>query len=396
MKSINGQYKMKQQIRTVIITLLGVFFITITANSKLYAWTLFDIMTDQEQDESETLDRFDPEKDIMFLPKLGNKDLFAAIDDMSISRKKEVRKYLNLYLSRGRNFTIRGIERSFLYKDTIDQIFAENPDIPADLAFLPLLESCYNPTAVSRSKAMGLWQFMRNTSEPLGLQSTQWIDDRCSVTKSTEAAVRHLRTLYKTFGSWELALAAYNGGGGHVRRAMEKTDTWNFWSLLEQDVLHRETSEYVPRFIALLIICKNQEFFGIAGEIKSQDPIVSDVINLKHPVPLTAVSRFSGISVTTIRRFNPELRSNATPPGSNGYELKLPPAGAQKLESNIESLYKQRIQPAKPVKTYKIKKGDTLSSIAVKHKTTTTAIRKANGIKNADKITPGRTIKIPR
>lgn len=385
---------MKSQITSVTYILLAAFFILTagTGGAKLHAWTLFDIMTGISNDETEN--SFNPEKDILFLPELENKDLFASIDDLSISRKKEVRKFLNLYLSRGRGFTVRGIERSSLYKDKIDQIFAENPDIPADLAFLPLLESGFNPVAVSRSKAVGLWQFMSNTSAPLGLQNTKWIDDRCDIEKSTKAAISHLRNLHRTFGSWELALAAYNGGGGHVRRAIEKAGgAWDYWTLLEHDVLHRETSEYVPRFIALLLIYKNQDFFGIADDINPREPIVSDIVTIKHPVTLNSISRFSGVPTETIRRFNPELRSNQTPPTNNGYALKLPPEGAQKLESNLEQLYKQRIRTTK---SYTIKKGDTLSSIALRNKTTVAAIKKANNIKNVDKIPPGKTLKIPQ
>lgn len=371
-----------------------VFFFAACAASaaNAYAWTLLSIITDSETQINE--EPFNPEEDIVFLPKIEDKELFAAIDDLSIVRKKEVRRFINLYLNNGRSFTIRGIERSSLYKDIIDDVFAENPDIPADLAFLPLLESGFNPRAVSRSKAVGLWQFMKNTSEPLGLKNNKWIDDRRSIEKSTRAAVRHLRGLYNTFGSWELALAAYNGGGGHVRKSMNKSGATDFWSLHQAGVLHNETAEYVPRFIALLLIYRNQGLFNIADEINPKVAAQTDTIKLKYSVPLNAVSRFSGSSIDTIFRFNPELSFNATPPAASGYELRLPSANIRRLESNIENLYKHRIQDIK-TKAYTVKKGDTLSAIAQKNGTKLSVIMRVNNIKDGNRIMPGKVLRIP-
>ena len=393
-------------------------------NSNLYAWTLVDLITGEGVADS----GFNPEKDILFLPELGQKSLFESIDDLSIMRKKDVRKYLNLYLSKGRNYTVRAIERSAAYKEEIDAIFAENPDIPADIAYLPLLESCFNPQAVSRSKAVGLWQFMANTAAPLGLKSTQWVDERRNIEKSTRAAVRHLRGLYSTFGSWDLALAAYNGGAGHVRRSLEGVGTWDFWELLASGVLKTETSQYVPRFAALLIICKNQEFFGISGEIKNVKSVQTDTVIVNYNVPIDAVGRVSGVSAVTIRSLNPELLTGVIPPG--GYSLILPSKNAQCLENNMASLSQYAIvAKAKPVsrkalakknrnsgaksgakvktaaksasknkvaiKQYRVKKGDTISSIAKKNNKTPSEIIQFNKIANIDKIIPGKLILIP-
>ena len=402
--------------------------------SNLSAWTLTDLITGKKTADSE----FNPEEDILFLPELKQKDLFVSIDDLSITRKKEVRKFLNLYLSRGRNYTVRAIERSAMYKEEIDAIFAENPDIPADIAYLPILESCYNPQAVSRSKAVGMWQFMANTAAPLGLKNTSLVDERRNIEKSTRAAIRHLRGLYRTFGSWDLALAAYNGGAGHVSRSMEKAGTQDFWELLAGNVLHNETREYVPRFAALLIIYKNQEFFGISGEIKNVKPVETGIVAVKYNVPVSAVELVSGVPAARIRSLNPELLTGVIPPG--GYNLIMPAANVQQLEDNITSLSRHVIvaKKAKPAaknalaknnnknskisnknskttikkttiksaakptpkskiaaKQYKIKKGDTISSIAKKNNKTPTEIMQFNRMANADKITPGRVILIP-
>lgn len=358
--------------------------------SSLFAWTLFDIAAGEELSEEHN---FNPDKDIAFLPEAKHKDMFAAVEDMSIARKTQVRKFIDVYLNSGRNFTINGIERSGLYQDIINEVFAKHPDMPADLSLLPMLESGFNPKAVSRSNAVGLWQFMRNTSEPLGLKKNKWVDDRRSIEKSTDAALRHLRGLYKAFGSWELALAAYNGGGGHVRRSMNKSGANDFWELLDAKVLHKETSEYVPRFIALLLIYRNQEMFGISSDITVKQPAETDTIKLKYSVPLNAVSKFSGTPIDSIRKFNPELAMNVTPP-SAGFELRLPVENAKRLETKMDSLYKYRVKETK-TQTYTVKKGDTLSAIAKKNGTNAAALMKANNIKNANKIIPGKVLRIP-
>ncbi len=372
------------RITSVLAAVLAVLIFSTWA----MAWSLTDLMNGHPVQQT-----FDPENDIVFLPECG-KDFFADVEDLSVLRRKEVRRFLYLYLTRGRDFTIRGIERSSMYKDVIDQIFAENPDIPEDLAFLPLLESGFNPSAVSRSRAVGLWQFMKNTSEPLGLKKNKWVDDRRSIEKSTRAAVRHLRGLYRPFGSWELALAAYNGGGGHVRRSMEKADTSDFWKLQETGILRNETSEYVPRFAALLIICRNLDMFRICDDINYSAAAETDTIRLKYSVPLSAVSRYSGSSVMTIRRLNPELSMNVTPPEGHDFKLRLPVRNIKKLAGNLDSLYRHKVKNVR-TKTYRVKRGDTLSSIAKKTKTSTSAIMKFNRIKNADKIIPGRVLNIP-
>jgi len=404
---------------SAVLKILAIISAIAFINPDLYAWTLSDLITGRKAGSE-----FDPEKDILFLPELGQKGLFDSIDDLSIMRKKDVRKFINLYLSKGRDYTIRAIERSAIYKDELNAIFGENPDIPADIACLPLLESCFNPQAVSRSRAVGLWQFMSNTSTPLGLKKTLWIDERRHIEKSTKAAVRHLRGLYRIFGSWELALLAYNGGAGHVRRSLEEAGTWNFWDLLARGVLKVETNEYVPRFAALLIIYRNQELFGISGEIKNVEPVKTSTVAVNYNVSLEAVERFSGTPVAVIRSLNPELLTGAVPPG--GYRLILPSENAQRLENNMESLagyiiavktkpvdrealakknkdsgakIKNTAEPLPKnkvaVKQYRVKKGDTIFSIAKKNNRTPSEIIQLNKIANIDKITPGKVILIP-
>ncbi|MCP4131406.1 MAG: transglycosylase SLT domain-containing protein [bacterium] len=345
-----------------------IVFATVFASYQhLFSWGLFNLFSDtsfSEEGLQKSVD-FDPDKDILYLPKLEGKKLFESVDDLSICRKKDVRKYIYIYLTTGRKFAIRSIERSYLYMGIIDDIFEKNSDIPKDIALLPLLESGFSPNAVSRSKAMGLWQFMKSTSKPLGLKRNKWVDERRDIEKSTNAAIRHLRHLHKSLGSWELALAAYNGGGGHVRRSMKKSGTSEIWSLIDSGAMKQEPSEYVPRYLALLLIYKNQSLFGIKDEISIPETFDTENITLEFPVNIKDVSKVCEVPLKTIKKFNPELNHHITPPYNKEYSLRLPAEVKDKFKLNKKKLYKYKF---KGVKRYTVKRGDNLSSIAKRHK----------------------------
>jgi len=345
---------------TILISLLGF-------EKNLFSWGLFNLFSDTSYSKK-GLNRaisFDPDEDILYLPKLNDKELFESINDLSICRKKEVRKYIYIYLTSGRKYTKKSIEKSYIYKDIIEKVFKDNPDIPAEIAVLPLLESGFNPLAVSRSRAVGLWQFMKNTATPLGLQRNKWIDERRDIEKSTEAAIRHLRNLHKRFGSWELALAAYNGGGGHVKRSMNKTGAKDFWTLSTTGTLSRETAEYVPRFIALTLIYKNQRLFDIKDEIEIPETIKTENFAMNYSVNIHHISKLADIPVKTIKRFNPELKRNITPPYRKNYSLRIPVSAADKLKKREKELYKFRYRH---VRRHRVKNGECISIIARNYK----------------------------
>jgi len=210
-----------------------------------------------------------------------------------------------------------------------------------------------------------LWQFLSNTSRPLGLRKNRWIDERRNVKKSTEAAIRHLKHLHKRFNSWELALAAYNGGGGYLLRLMHKTGINNFWELKDKGLLKKETAEYVPRFIALTIIYKNQKLLGIAPEIEKSKMVETENFVLKKAVSINYLARLSGVSVKKIKELNPELTRGITPPGIKNYSIKLPTEGIEKLKSNRKKIY--RYSYSYFIK-YRVKSGDCISKIAKRYK----------------------------
>ncbi|MBN2039773.1 MAG: lytic transglycosylase domain-containing protein [Spirochaetes bacterium] len=284
-------------------------------------------------------ENYKPENDSFSLPQLENKTFFESIDDLSICRRKEVRKYLYIYLTKGRSYVINAIERSYLYMDIINNEFKEFSDLPDDILLLPLLESGFNPYAVSRTRAVGLWQFVKSTSSILGLKRNRWVDERRNVRKSTIAALTHLKNIYPMFNSWEMTLAAYNGGAGYVTRKMRKAKTDDFWALCESGLLRDETRDFVPRFAALALIYKNQKMFGIDKEITRREKENTKLVTITHPVNIHRLSKITGLPVKKIRHLNPELKSNLTPPDYSFYNIRLP----------VEALKNMSENPDKPI-----------------------------------------------
>lgn len=326
--------------RTAFI-LFFIFILFLGYSQRVFSLGLFKLFSDTRYSAMglKKVQDFNPEDDTLYLPGLEDKELFESIQDLSLCRKKAVREYIYMYLTSGREYLINSIERSYIYIDIINDIMKKNPDIPADIALLPLLESGFDPYAVSKSNAVGLWQFLQSTSALLDLKSNRWVEERRDIEKSTEAALRHLRYLHSTLKSWDLALAAYNGGDGQVRRAIDKTDSRNIWELIKSGTLTKETSEYVPRFAALVIIYNNQRMFGIEDEITPPRKEKTETVTINYQMNVNQLSKICGIDMNEIKKYNPELNSHMTPPSSEPFALRLTENSAEKFKSNLGGFF---------------------------------------------------------
>lgn len=384
---------MTKYIRHMLFILLASAAILVGFQAKSSCWSLLQLFRDASFSEEglRKAEEYDPERDLLVLPSLENKTFFESIDDLSICRRKEVRRYLYVYLTQGREYLKTGIRRSGQYLDIVEEVFRENKDIPEEIALLPLLESGFSPYAVSRSRAMGLWQFLPATSGYLGLKINGWVDERRDLEKSTVAAIRHLRNLYGIFRNWELALAAYNGGAGSVKRAMIKTGAKDFWSLAETGALRKETAEYVARYAALLVLYENQELFGIRGEVEHAMPMEMESVVLDYPVPMRDLARVSGLPVETLRKYNPELCRDLTPPMQK-YSLKVPPEARKKIEKNKEKLYLYKFTF---LKRHVVRKGECLAKIARLYRTRPELLIIFNDIRKPYRLQPGASLYIP-
>lgn len=323
------------------------------------------------------------------LPELFGKDLFSSINDLSILRDDDVRYFISLYLNGGKTFLDTAFMRSERYISIVQDIIRKN-DMPEEIALLPLLESAYNPYAVSRSKAVGLWQIVGITSKHLGLSVNRWIDERRDIEISTEAAVRHLKNLYATFGSWDLALAAYNGGAGYIRRAMLKTKTTNLNDLKKTKKLRKETSEYVARFAAISVIYKNKSLFDFQNS--NSDVYITDQFSFSAPVNLLYLSKATGIPMDVIRIYNPELKNNITPPYLKNYTLRLPLDIIEKIDNGEIIL---NIPKYKKIVRHVVKKGECISTISKKYNTKPNIIISFNELTYSGRIKSGSELYIP-
>ncbi len=383
---------MKKTKNIIIYSLI--FLICACSTGSAHRWSLYDLLTNDTigQNKQSTLINFNPDKDMILIPPLENKEFFESINDLSICRRSDVRKHIYLYLTTGRKFLRSAIARSKKYLPIIEGIFEKDKDIPRDLSLLPLLESAFNPYAVSRSKAVGMWQFLKRTSQSLGLKTNRWVDERRHIEKSTGAAIAHLKSLHKIFNSWPLAIAAYNGGAGHVKKAMRKSGAKNLVELQKSGKLKKETAKFVPRYAALAVIFKNQWLFNIKDEIIDVPVIKTENFVLNYPVNIRNVSKISGVSLKTIRMYNPELKKNITPPYTHKYSLRLPGNALEKLKKNKSKLYRVRF---KKLKTHIVKEGECLSKIAARYKTKMNKILALNNLKNPNFLRAGQKLYIP-
>ncbi len=284
----------------------------------------------------------------------------------------------------------RALDRSAEYIYKYKEIFRE-AGIPEDLAYLPLIESGFRSHATSRARAKGQWQFMAATARLFGLKVNWVVDERKDPYKSAVAAAKYLKYLYKRFGDWYIALAAYNGGPGRLNRAIRKTRTKNFFKIARTRYIRRETRNYVPAFLASLIIVKSPEEYGF----KIPEPVCHHnwkIVKIPSPVDIKSVSRLSGVSRKEIKKLNPELIRDFTPFNKKYYEIKLPSDSSENFVASLK-----RLPPSKKYFAgwYRVRRGDNLYSIARKFRTSVRRIKRVNKLRS-NLIKPGKRLLIPR
>lgn len=309
--------------------------------------------------------------------------------DVPIIRTAKVDKHVQFFSFHIRDRFEIWLGRLERHRPMVEQIFTEF-NLPADLAFLSLVESGFSTNAVSRAKAVGPWQFIKSTAKAYDLRVDNWIDERRDPVKSTIAAARYLRDLYQLFGSWPLAMAAYNAGERKVGRALVRAQADDFWDLTDTKLLKRETKEYVPRFLAAALIAKDPTRFGFA--VPSQTPLEYEEVIVTRPIHLRMAALAAGVSYAELKALNPELRKGLTPPDP-AYHLKVPTGRKEAFLANLATY-----QDWKRVHAvgYHVRRGDTLPRLASRFGTTVPAILEANALGKSDKPKPGEWLLIPQ
>ncbi len=282
------------------------------------------------------------------------------------------------------------LERSARYRDIMAEIFRQEGLSPT-LVYLALIESGFNPKAYSWKRASGPWQFIESTGRMYGLKVNWWVDERRDPIKSTVAAARHLKDLFERFGSWDLAMAAYNAGEGKIRRAVLRTKSDDYWKIRKTRHIRRETKNYVPRYIAATMIAENPEKYGFS-DIDHQDPFVFDEVVLEQAIDLKTAARLAGVSIKEIKELNPELRRWATPPYEKNYVLRLPRGTKDVFQKNFENEPPEKLFAMLP---YRIEPGDTLTKIARRYGVPLRVLRDMNSGLNPRRLKIGKVIRVP-
>ena len=311
-------------------------------------------------------------------------------NEIPLTLNEYVEKEIKNFQGPERTFFIESYKRSGKYMPMILQSL-KDAGLPADLAWLPLIESGFKVNALSKARALGLWQFIASTGQKFGLKRDTYIDERLSPEKSTAAAIAYMKELHQIFGDWTTVLAGYNCGEGTVLKKIRNQKINyldNFWDLFQ--LLPYETARYVPKFLATLHILKDPAQYGF--DLEEPDmPLAYETLTVNKPVQLSAVANSIGVPEEELKALNPELRYMATPPAA--YLIKVPEGKASLLLARIEDIPKW----APPQYLYhKVRKGESLSVIAQKYHTSASRIALANNIRVRDIIRVGQSLKIPQ
>jgi membrane-bound lytic murein transglycosylase D len=306
---------------------------------------------------------------------------------------KHVQLEINHFTKYGeKKFFLEAFKRSGKYRPQIVSAL-KAAGIPVELSWLPLIESGFKVNALSRARALGLWQFIPSTGYKFGLKRDKYIDERIDPVKSTQAAIAYLKELHQIFGDWSTVLAAYNCGEGQVLRVIRSQNINyldNFWDLYER--LPRETARYVPRFMAALFIINNPEKYGL-NAITVDEPLEYENVTVSKQIHLKNIAREIGADEKTLRELNPELRYCILP--QDEYPLKVPPGKSEVLLANLDKI--PLSYPPQPAYVYhRIRPGESLSTIARRYHTSVRKIMYANNLHRSSYIVAGRKLKIPQ
>lgn len=310
----------------------------------------------------------------------------GVVYDLPVVMNDRVKRSIVYFQTVAKEAFTKYLVRSKRYTPMMRRIIAEY-GLPQDLIYLSLVESGYNPNAYSWARAMGLWQFISSTGRMYKLNRNWWIDERKDPIKSTHAACQFLGDLYKQFGHWELAMAAYNGGPGRVSRTIKKQKTNDFWKMK----LRRQTMDYVPLIYAAAIIAKNPEKYGFT-DIETEPEVVWDEVQINRCLELSTVARELGTTTAELKRLNPELLRKYTPPKVKRYMLKIPVGSKQKFLAAYDRM-------PSPKETswvkHKIRRGETISTIAARYGVSQYAILEANNLSRRSTIYAGKEVIVP-
>jgi len=316
-------------------------------------------------------------------------ELKVTNSDLPLIMTDQVASFINYFSTRGRGTIEHALSRSGRYREMIQRVFKEE-GVPQDLIYLAQAESGFHPLALSRAGARGMWQFMASRASGYGLERNWWVDERQDPEKATHAAARHLKDLYNQFGDWYLAMAAYNSGPMTVQRAVQRTGYADFWELYRRNVLPKETKNYVPIIVAVTIMAKNPSQYGLEDIVMEKAPEV-DRVKINYPVDLRLVAECTDTPLATLQDLNPSLLRMTTPKDQE-FTLIVPKGTGEKFETAIATIPQDmRVW----WRYHKVQSGETLSQVASRYHTTSKAIAQVNNLDEDAELEKDAKLVIP-
>jgi membrane-bound lytic murein transglycosylase D len=324
-----------------------------------------------------------------------------AMPNMPVALNTRVVRYLEFYRDtpRGQAIARTWAQKVGRYTPAMKAVFTRF-SLPTDLVYLSLIESGHNPTIFSPAGAAGLWQFIPESGRMYGLTVDRWVDERLDPQRSTEAAARYLSDLRRRFGSWELAMAAYNMGQTGLLRVMRQYNTNDFWRLTEYEAaLPWETTLYVPKIQAIAIVMNNRKAFGLT-DIEPDLPVSFDTVYVDESTGLDQVARAAALPVDSVRALNPHYLAGRAPPSvKRGERKRWPmyvPTGYGTIVAQALSRAKTPAGAVAPqAASVLVRQGDNLETVAYRYRTTADVLQRMNQIGGDESLRPGSVLLVP-
>ena len=338
---------------------------------------------------------------VIFHSNVSDKEYLRRLADMNsyitLPFNETVRNYIILYSEKMPTKMASMLSLSQYYFPIFEEIL-DRYGLPKELKYMAVIESAFNPVAVSRAGAKGMWQFMYNTARMYGLTINSFVDERLDPVKSADAAARYMRDAYRIFGDWNLAISSYNCGSGNVSKAMRRSGSREFWPVY--DYLPRETRGYVPAFVGAMYAFTYYKEHGLKPDSLSM-PVQVDTFHIRRMLHFNQVSALTGVPVEMLKNLNPQYVHDIIPGTSKEeYVLRLPYQYTAKFIENEDSVYaynaKEYFSPATLQNiavsgsassqriAYKVKSGDYLGKIASRHHVTVKQLMEWNHLRNSN------------
>lgn len=339
-------------------------------------------------------------------PEVLTERLNALQKDIPLVYNEKVHGFINYFLIRDRDHTRNVLRKKDVYFPLFEKYLKEN-NMPEELKYLSVIESALIPQAVSRARAVGLWQFMSYTGKHVGLKIDWYVDERMDPDKSTQAACKYLSQLYSIFGDWELALAAYNTGPGNVRRAIRKSGgKKTFWEIYP--FLPRETRAYVPQYVAMIYALNHAPEHNLFAD-GIEEPLRNDTLMVKGYLHLETLAKLTNTCLEDYRKLNPSVLHDVLPDGGD-HIIRVPIAAKEELDKNrfaildsamkankkeIEALAKNAVgnTAGRDMMVYRVRSGDVLGTIARRYSVRVDDVKKWNNL-HSNNIRVGQKLNI--